>query len=440
MRPDLFTALLFLGKVYTQQQKNEQALTFLLRAQAQQPHDAEVLRSLGKAYQSLHRERDAAGAYRQATQAAPHDVSAWLGLGSSSLQIVAMDGRLLATTAPKSPWTRALFADELLEQGRPVEAADTYKELLAAETPGEKTVLARTLAHMDYNPSQFPFPAISQPALQHLVEQTKDAAAQAPALCAGIDQPQGTISLTTAAACAFWANDYAHSADSAQGALLQKPNDLQALYWSVKANEHIAVEAFSEVDTLAPNSAVNHDLVGDLYRYQQLADNALAEYGKALLIDPHDPAALLGAGATYLSVNRYKEAETAVQRALADRPSDPQTNLLMAEILSAEMHEEEAAPYLSKCANVAPQFQARVHYLLGRVAVKTGNLREAIRQMEFALPGDKDGSMHYQLSRLYRKTGDLAKAQIAESQAKALIAQRDANVGVALREPAGESR
>ena len=433
LKPDLFTSLLFLGKAYTQQQKAGQALPLLLRAQAQQPHDAEVLRSLGKAYENLHQERSAADAYRQATQAAPQDVSAWLGLGSSSLELVAIDGRKLATTAPKSPWARALYADELLEQGRPVEATETYNGVMVAGTPREKAVLAQTLAHMNYNPSLFPFPAKSQAALQQIVDKTGNAAVEVPS-CTGINQQESTAALTMAAACAFWANNYGQSAASAQTALLQTPNDIEALYWSVKANEHIAVEAFSEVDTLAPNSAVNHDLVGDLYRYQHQEDNALAEYGKALAIDPHDPAALLGAGATYLSLRRYPEATAAVQKALADRPSDPQTNLLMAEILSGNDHEDEAAPFLAKSANVAPQFLARMHYLLGRIAVRSGNVPEAIRQMELALPGDEDGSMHYQLSRLYRKAGDPVKAQMAEAQAKALIAQREANAGIALRE------
>ena len=440
LKPELFTSLLFLGKVYTQQKRAGQALPYLLRAQAQQPHDAEVLRSLGKAYEALDRQPDAADAYREATKAAPQDVSAWLGLGTSSLEIVAMDGRMLATTAPKSLWARALYADELLEQGRPFEATDTYDGLLAVGTPRDNAVLASTLGHMRNNPSQFPFPAKSQAALQHLVDQSADAAGQVFNICTGTDEHQRPMSLTMAAACAFWTNNYAKSAASARAALLQAPKNVEALYWSVKANEHIAVEAFSEVDTLAPNSAVNHDLVGDLYRYQHKADNAILEYGKALTIDPHDPAALLGSGAIYLSLNRYEEATAMVQRALVDRPSDPQTNLLMAEILSGGDREDQAGPYLAKCARVPPQFQARVHYLLGRIAVKSGNIQEAIEQMELALPGDEDGSTHYQLSRLYRKAGNLAKAQNAEAQAKALIAQREKNAGIALRDSVANER
>ena len=441
LKPDLFAPLLFLGKVYVQENKPAQSLPYLLHAQALQRQDPEVLRALGRAYMALHREREAALAYSDATRVAPGDVSAWLGLGSSSLQLISLDGRILAVSAPNSLWARALYADELLAQGRPVEATDTYHALLNAAKPSEKAVLLRMLAYMEYNPSQFPFPAKSQEALQHLVD-TADGAestgspaiGSAPLLCgAGKDRP--TLSdLAMGAACAYWAGDYLGSAAQAQQALVQAPEDTEALYWSVKAHERIAVEALSRVDDLAPNSATNHDLVGDLYRYQHQSDNAIVEYKKALELDPHDPAALLGAAATYLALSKYEEATAMAQRSLADRPLDPQSNLLMAEILGAQAHEEEAKPYLAKCTSVAAQFQPRVHYLLGRAAVKDGNLQEAIHQFELALPGDEDGSTHYQLSRLYRRTGDLAKAQTAEAQAKALVAQREANAAIILRE------
>ncbi len=439
--PHLLAPLLFLGKIYMQEKQPVQALPYLLHAQTLQPGDPEVLRSLGKAYAGLHREREASLSYRAATQAEPQDPTAWLGLGSSALGLIADDGRTLATSAPTSPWARALYADELLVQGRPVEATDAYNTVLASATPTEKATLARTLAYMQANPSQFPFPAKSQAALQHLVEQTADTqpvTAQGKesgaALCAETSNDGTPAALTMGAACDFWASDYVQSASQAQEALRRAPANTEALYWSVKANERIAVEALSRVDDLAPNSTTNHDLVGDLYRYQHQSDNAIVEYGKALALDPHDSAALLGAAATYLGLSKYDEATSAAQKALSDRPLDPQSNLLMAEILGAQGHEVEAKPYLANCLHIAPEFQSRVHYLLARAAMKEGNPQEAIHQFELALPGDEDGSTHYQLARLYRRTGDLTKAQAAETEAKALVARRDASAAVALRE------
>ena len=75
-----------------------------------------------------------------------------------------------------------------------------------------------------------------------------------------------------------------------------------------------------------------------------------------------------------------------------------------------------------------------MHYLYGRAATKAGNLQEAIRQLVMALPGDTDGSIHFQLSRLYRRTGEVQKAQVAEAEAKVLVNRREVNASTALRE------
>ena len=441
LKPDLFVSLLFLGKVYAQENKPAQALPYLLHAKVLQPQDAETLLSLGKTYAGLHQQGEAASIFRDATQVAPQDSEAWLGLGSASMEVIAADGRMLASSAPKSVWARALYADDLLAQGRPVEATDTYAAVLASATPAEKDMLARTLAFMRYNPSQFSLPANSQAALERLVDQTsepqtanertQDGSTSSRAVAG---QQSTQVALVNGAARAFWANHYAESAAQAQKALRQTPTDAEALYWSVKANERIAVAALLEVDDLAPNSSTNHDLVGDLYRYQHQPESALVEYDKALALDSHDAAALLGAAASQLAASHYQEAAAAAQKALVDKPSDPQLNLLMAEILAAQHREKEAKPYLAKCLNIAPEFQPRVHILLARAAVSDGDLQEAIRQFVLALPGDEDGSTHYQLSRLYRRTGELAKAQAAEAEAKTLVTRRDARATVVVRE------
>jgi predicted Zn-dependent protease len=236
------------------------------------------------------------------------------------------------------------------------------------------------------------------------------------------------------AACAYWAGDYERSAAQSLQALRQSPQSAEALYWSVKANERLAIAALSRFEDLAPKSPTNYDLVGDLYRDQRDADSALNEYKKALAIDGHDPAALMGAAAAYLSVGNFEEAASMDQVALDDRPLDPQLNLLMAEALVARTHFDQAKSYLAKCLAAPPELQSKVHYLLGRVALDDGDKKEAIHQLELALPGDKDGGTHYMLSRLYRETGNLAQSQRALAGAKALIKTRNANAVIDLRE------
>jgi tetratricopeptide (TPR) repeat protein len=425
----LFTPLLFLGKSYVQTGKPGTALPYLDHAHSLRPDDVEVLLTLGKAYADLNRHRQAGSYYGDAVRLALRNPSAWYGLGVASLEVIADDGHELTSSQPQSVWARALFADELLAQGRPLEAMDKYKAVLAAASPAQTATLARTLEWMQSHPELFPLPANSQEALRKLNQQLRSEQGGAVSAPCTSDAP-----ILEGAACAYWAGDYERSAAQAG---LQNPQSAEALYWSIKAHERIAVAALARFEDLAPQSATSFVMVGDLYRHERQPDSALVEYKKALAIDAHDSAALMGAVLADLATGELDEATAMDDAALADRPLDPQLNLLMAEILAAKNQYDRMNPYLAKCAGAAPELQSRVHFLLGRAASEKGNPQEAIRQFEIALPGDKDGSIHYQLSRLYKETGNLAEARKMMAEAQVLIQRRDDNAAIALREAAG---
>jgi len=106
----------FLGKTYIEASKPAQALPYLNHAHSERPNDPEVLLSIGKANALLNRQKQAAVVYAGATRVSPENAQAWLGLGAASLEIIAEDGRTLATSGAHSAWARALFADELFAQ------------------------------------------------------------------------------------------------------------------------------------------------------------------------------------------------------------------------------------------------------------------------------------------------------------------------------------
>lgn len=432
LNPSLFVPMLFLGKVYVQTGKPALALPYLNHAHSLRPKDVEVLLALGKADALLNQQRQAASFYIDAARIAPENAEAWLGLGSASLDVITIDGRVLAAIAAQSAWARSLYADELFAQGRPLEAEDTYKASLAAASPAQKSTLILNLQWMQSHPDLFPMPPDSQKTVQQLSAQFQNAQGNAAS-----PPCSNKVSLLEDTGCAFWSGDYERSASDAGELLRETPQSAEALYWSIKANERVAVAALSRYEDLAPHSSTTYAMVGDLYRYQRQMDNALSEYRKALAIDAHDPAALMGTAATDLATNNLDEAAAADRIALADRPLDPQLNLLMAEVLAAKNQYEQARPYLEKCLSAPREMQSRVHYLLGRASQEDGETAEAIHQFEMALNGDKDGSAHYQLSRLYRRIGKVAEAQQTEAEAKALIGRRDAHATIAVREAKG---
>jgi tetratricopeptide (TPR) repeat protein len=166
LKRDIYVPMLFLGKAYVQSGKAALALPYLIHAQTIQPSDPELLLTLAKAYAALDKPREAESAYAAAARVAPENPAAWLGLGTASLSVIATDGQDLARSQAQSIWARALFADELLAQGRPLEATDTYKAALAKATPEQQARLSRNVNWLEAHPDLFPIPANSQEALR----------------------------------------------------------------------------------------------------------------------------------------------------------------------------------------------------------------------------------------------------------------------------------
>ena len=435
LNPGLYTPMLFLGKAYLETGHQDQALQWLRRAHAARPDDLEALLTLGRAAMEGGQGGESAAAYSAATRLAPDNANAWFGLGTAALRVIEDDGSRLATSYAGSVWSKALLADDFLAQGKPIQAADAYKDALHRATAAQTAVL---LENAQWMQSQADTLALSTDAVRVL--ETLSAAKPLPAgsslpdSCAATSHRSREEESLRKAACAFWAGDPERCASLAAAALQHTPDPAQALYWAVKSNERLAVNALERFETLSTRSAANFILVGNLFRVQRQPDKALAEYAKALALDPHNPAALTGAVLASIDADRLDDAMAFDRSALTDQPLDPELNLLMAEVLNTLEQQSSEGPYLERARGVPQELQPRLHYLTARLDVRNGKIAEAIGEYKLALPGDKDGSMHYQLSRLYRQVGDLAAAQDAMAQAKALIAKRDAAAVVVVQQ------
>jgi tetratricopeptide (TPR) repeat protein len=237
------------------------------------------------------------------------------------------------------------------------------------------------------------------------------------------------------AACSFFTGEYDLSSDAgyALRALPSQPS-VATLYWSIKANEKLAFASLARFQELEPNSARSHILLGDIYRQREQYGDAQREYGQALELSPNDSAALLGLGSAYLQEAKVDQAIAAAQKALEQSPSDPEVNLLMGEALVTKHKFPDAEPFLLKSLSAKPQMLPHVHAMLAEVYAANGKTQEAIREMKLGLASDQDGSLHYQLARLYIKAGDKSDADAAMVQMKALQQQRRQGAVVALED------
>jgi tetratricopeptide (TPR) repeat protein len=228
------------------------------------------------------------------------------------------------------------------------------------------------------------------------------------------------------AACAFFTGDNQGAANAASILRAQPLHSLEALYWSIQANERLAFQSLARFQDLEPDSARSHVLLGDIYHQLDRPDDAQAEYSKALALMPGDPAALLGLATVYLSNNNSGGAMEIAQAALIHSPNDPELNLIVAEALIGQRQYAEAEPYLNRSLSGKPQMIPRIHALMGKVYAETGRTHEAIEQLKLGAPSDEDGSVEYLLARLYRQIGDTREATDALNRMKTIKQERDA--------------
>ena len=247
---------------------------------------------------------------------------------------------------------------------------------------------------------------------------------------------KNVVGLQLLATCAYFTGDYKLASNASEALAAAAPHSLAAVYWSIKANEHLAFIALDRFQQLEPDSSRTHLLLGDIYRQRMRFEDAQAEYQRALAISPGDPAALIGLASAYFGDGNNGEAIETAQLALNLTPDDPELNLLMAEALIANQEMAPAEQYLQKALNAKPQMLPHVHALLGEVYADAGKTQQAIDQLVLGIKSDEDGSLHYQLARLYRKIGDSKDADAAMEQTKVMKQlRRQQRAVAAVRDP-----
>jgi len=155
-------------------------------------------------------------------------------------------------------------------------------------------------------------------------------------------------------------------------------------------------------------------------------DEAREEYLKVLAVSPDSVAGLAGLAKADYADGKLEEARSTAQKALARSPADSEINLLMGEILVARREYADAEPYLEHSLHARPDLLPQAHALLGQVCARTGRPKEAIKELTQGLASDEDGSVHYQLARLYQEAGDASAAAAAFEKSKQIRARYDA--------------
>ena len=212
------------------------------------------------------------------------------------------------------------------------------------------------------------------------------------------------------ASCYYFSGDFRNASFAAEFLKANPPTRAQGLYWESKADQKLAIAALTRAGELEPNSPQMWVLIGDVFRQKRRWSEAEADYRKAVALDPKSRTARLDLAIVLFTELENEEAFALDKSLLQERPEDPEANLLAGEILVQQHEYAKAESYLQNCEKLGDDLQPRRHVLLAQVYAETDRVPQAIAEYKRGLTSDRDGSIHYQLARLYQKSGKAAEA------------------------------
>jgi tetratricopeptide (TPR) repeat protein len=236
------------------------------------------------------------------------------------------------------------------------------------------------------------------------------------------------------ASCSFYTGDFLTTSMVAERQKANPATIARGLYWETKADQQLAVATLTHAGEIDADSPRMHLLLGDIFRQKRRWDEAESEYRKAVALDPKSRAARLSLAIVLFSELKTDETLDIDRSILVEDPDDPEANLLAGEVLVQQNLYVQAEPYLSKCRNLKPEFLPRLHALLGQVYASTNRIPAAISEYKSGLSSDVDGSIHFQLARLYQKSGDKIAADETFRESQRLRQNWDDRAHIALEQ------
>ncbi len=178
-----------------------------------------------------------------------------------------------------------------------------------------------------------------------------------------------------------------------------------------------ATAAAQKALEVAPNSSGGRRLRAQIEFKLGHVNDAEKFYARAVELNPSDADAIVGLATAQLDMGKAAEAEETLKTAIQRLPRAAviyqayATMLLWGEGRANTDVEGHAFQLLRQAETLDPSL-SEPHYHLGKLALREGNLRDALRELEAAVKLDPTGSKnHYGLAQVYRKLGRTADAE-----------------------------
>ncbi|MYC68476.1 MAG: tetratricopeptide repeat protein [Acidobacteriia bacterium] len=203
-------------------------------------------------------------------------------------------------------------------------------------------------------------------------------------------------------------------------------------YWAARAYAALSADAFHGLRRL-PESADQLTLVADLLAAQSEFSEAAEAARAALAIRPQDGALERQMAELLYLARRIEEARPLLEKFRQSDTGDSRWAAMLGNLLAEAQDFENAIPLLeSALEGPLPPLSARLD--LGRSYLAVDEPAKAVEHLRAAASLDTDGSVHYQLSQAYQRTGmpDKAREALATYQALQARARQETQAAAAL--------
>jgi cytochrome c-type biogenesis protein CcmH/NrfG len=192
------------------------------------------------------------------------------------------------------------------------------------------------------------------------------------------------------------------------------PDNAEVLYAAYRTYSDLAGESMLALSLAAPESAQMHQLLAHEDIRQVNTNDAIAQYRKAIVIDPHLPgihfelAELLH---TSTDETVKKEAEKEYHAALVENPQNEKSILRLAEIDARKGNVQQSYEEYTKAVERQPA-DAEAKLGLAKTLIDMNQADKALSLLEDAVKLEPtNATAHYRLGTLYRKMGRMDDAK-----------------------------
>jgi Tfp pilus assembly protein PilF len=193
-----------------------------------------------------------------------------------------------------------------------------------------------------------------------------------------------------------------------------EPDNAEVLYAAYRTYSDLAGESMLALSLAAPDSAQMHQLLAHEDTRQGNTEGALAQYRKAIAVDPHLPGVhfeLAELLQTSTDETVKKEAEQEYHAALLEDPQNEKSILRLAEIDGRKGNTEQSYKEYTKAVELQPA-DADAKLGLAKTLIEMNQADKALPLLEDTVQLEPtNATAHYRLATLYRKMGRVDDAK-----------------------------